>query len=232
MNKNLLVIFFLILSLGQNAFSYRAESNERIARITENFVKSQLKLDADQTAVITVSNDYAHDVAQCDIDITPSLPANANIEKMTSVELNCLGFNKWKLLVPVSVGIMTNVVVARVNIPTGDKIEAGSLTFAQIDKNKMFDGYFKTVEETDGFEASRLIMAGSVITKKNIRKPLLVRANHTIMLVSKSHSISVSMQGIARNDGQLNSIIKVFNPYSKREVEATVTGLNEATIEL
>ncbi len=232
MKINYSFYIFCFAFIAENAFAYQLESTERINRITENFVKSQLRLEQDETAEINVSKDYAREVTRCDIDITPSLPANSNVEKINSVELSCLGANKWKILVPVSVSVMTNVIVAKVNIPTGEKIDPSVLTFAQMDKNKMFDGYYKMMDETSGFEAARLIMAGSIINKKNIRKPLLVHANHNVTLVSRSHSVAVSMQGVARNDGQLNSLIKVYNPYSKREVEAVVTGMNEATIEL
>lgn len=225
----LLIYLFMSVVAQTTANAYPLESAQRLKDVSENFVKTQVKAEEGSTVIIEASvTNFQFQVARCHTDIIPSLPINTSIDNIHAVQLSCMDNRQWKIQVPVKVSILSSVIVTKHTIPAKTKITEDDLDYGQFDKNKLYEGYFTNKQDVVGNESSYSLNAGSVITKRSIRQPVIVRNNQTITLVAQKGAVAVSMQGIAREDGALNSIIKVYNPTSKRIVESVVTGPNMA----
>jgi len=59
-----------------------------------------------------------------------------------------------------------------------------------------------------------------------------VRRGQMVEVVAQSGSVSVSLKGLAMQDGTRNEIIRIRNLQSNREFSAEVTGPNRAVIRL
>lgn len=231
--KLISTLFFslLIYCFTQIGFAYNQNSIARIKQLTKEYIQKNVQLNSDETMNITIDSPKASfKIPPCSEPLDIAFPNNATGNRITSVELTCKTPKTWHLLVPVTVQINTKVLVAKHNIPSKEIITEVDLDYAFQDKNRLYNGFFKDKKEVLGQVASHMISSGTVITKKNIQMPIIIHRNQKISLFTKKNSIVVTMDGIAREDGSLNSTIKVFNPSSKRVLEAVVTGSNKAEI--
>jgi flagella basal body P-ring formation protein FlgA len=119
--------------------------------------------------------------------------------------------------------------VTRTILPK-EKISEADLDFTYFNKSRLYNGYFKDKSEVVGETVSHAITAGTILNKKNIQSPVIVAKNQTITLIAQRHSIAISMQGIAKSDGALNTTIKVYNPSSQKTVDAVVIGPSKAQV--
>ena len=212
-------------------FAANRESIENLKNTVKNFVIKNVALEADESIDVTVSKvDGSLQLPACSSEIDAQFPSGSNREKITAVELSCNGVQPWHTYFPVNVQIFTKVLVARHVIPPKERISEDDLDYAQADKNHLYSGYFKDKNEVMGLEASQLITAGAVFTKKNIQQPVLVHRNEMIDLIAQKGAIVVTMKGISKSDGRLNEIIQAYNPSSKRTLDAIVTGTGKAEV--
>ncbi len=207
------------------------ETFENLKTVTENFLTKSISVASDETLDIHVNKLYPPlMVAACSKPIDASLPAGSNKDMITGVSLTCDGLQPWHTVIPVEVKINTKVLVARNMIPANEIITEDDLDSVSYDKNQLYGGFFKNKEEVLGQVAAQIIPAGTVFTKRNIKLPVLVHRNQVIDIVARSHSVSVSMTGIAKSDGSLNQVVTVYNPSSKRTLDAIVVGSNKAEV--
>lgn len=207
------------------------ESATRINSAAKNFILSHVQTEPGESIEVLVNQSNTPiKVSACSKEIEADFPENANKEQLTAVSLSCNDAERWHVLVPVEVQIFSKVIVAKHTIPPRQPLTENDIDYSVYNKNRLYSGYFVSKEEVVGTETARLIPAGTILTRKNIQLPLLVHRNQLITLIAQSKTIMVSMQGIAKSDGALNSVIKVFNPSSKRTLDAVVVGPNKAQI--
>lgn len=147
-----------------------------------------------------------------------------------SVVVKCPINPPWTLYVPIQIKRLTDTVIAAHRIMPGDAISENDLLIQKRDKLQLYDGFFYDLRDVEGKVASRMIPAGTVLSKKNLKRSLLIKRNQNISLILKHGAIEISMLGVAKTDGYLNDTIKVINPSSKKIVDALVTGNNKAEI--
>lgn len=70
------------------------------------------------------------------------------------------------------------------------------------------------------------------VSKLMVENPVLVHRNEMVQLIARHGDVSVLISVIAKSDGKLNDSIKMYLPTSNQMIEAKVTGLNEAEVEL
>ncbi|SRR5579885_2596372 len=225
------VLLFLFAILSNQVIAADYESSKRINEITKTFIMSNIQTSPDETVEVKVNQSNTPlQISACSGDISAAYPKNSNQDLPSTVELSCNSPQPWHIFIPVDVQIYTKVIVAKRTIPPKEVITDDDIDFAVYNKNRLFSGFFTKKEDVTGNETSRLVTAGTVLTKKNVQLPLLVHRNQTVSLISQSNAVIVTMQGIAKDDGALNSIVKIYNPSSKRIVEAIVIGPNKAQI--
>lgn len=220
-----------LFSVSSYAAYYNYEPFNNLKRVAEDFVMKNIALNADETMdVHVVKLNTPLRVAMCSQPIEAAFPQNSNRERITAVELTCSGTNSWHMMMPVTVKINSNVLVAKRTISPSQVITEDDLDYAQHDRNTLFSGYFIKKEETIGQVASQTISPGTVLTKRNIQLPVLVHRNEAVEIIARSHSVVVSMKGIAKTDGSMNQSVKVYNPSSKRTLDALVVGTGKAEV--
>ena len=156
------------------------------------------------------------------------MPKDTSKEQISAVDLTCNGTMPWHAFLPVEVTINTKVLVARHMILQNETISDDDLDFSLTNKSRLYNGYYQNKDEISGRIAAQVITEGTIITKKNTQLPVLVHRNQSIDIIAQSHAVIVSMKGIAQSDGSLHQAVKVYNPSSKRTLDAIVVGLNKA----
>jgi flagella basal body P-ring formation protein FlgA len=212
-------------------FAADFESVDHISTLTKNFILKNVPVDAGDTIEVKVNAMKAgEELPICTKEISAAFPANTNPEQITSVELSCTGTAAWHTLIPVDVEVSTQILVAKQNILPRQEITEDMLEYASYNKNRLYSSSFKDKNEVMGQVAAYMITAGTAFTKKNLQAPTLIHRNEVVNLSVRSNSVSVAMQGIAKTDGAINTVIKVYNPSSKRTIDAVVTGPNKADV--
>lgn len=207
------------------------ETYEHIEDITKNFLIKTIEMDPEDTAEINVIKaNFPQQLPVCTTEIGADIPKNSSKEQIASIELTCNGAQPWHALIPVEVKIFTKVIVAKQTLQAKNTLTENDIDYAQYDKNHLYTGYFKNKEEVIGQISNRFIQAGTVLSSKNLQAPMLIHRNQVIKIVARSNSVVVEMNGIAKSDGSENSLIKVYNPSSKRILDAVVIDATRAEI--
>ena len=231
MDRYLIVLCGIFTACIGMAYADSFESVNKIKEVSKQFITQAISLAPDETMDITINpSDLPNQLAACTKDIEVALPNESSREKINSVELTCNGEKTWHVFVPINVQFFTKVVVATRSIAPNEMISATDLEYANYNAAHLYNGYFKDKKEASGYIASQTIGAGSVINKRNIKRPQLVHRNQIIDLVARKNAIVVTMKGIAKSDGVLNDTIIAYNPSSKKTVEAVVIGVNKAEV--
>lgn len=224
----LLGSFFMYSTPG---FANPYEPIEHIKSVVKNFVVSNTEVNANETIDINVNQSSSQfQVPVCSREINAGLPMNGNKERISTVELTCDGAQPWRIFVPVDVQIYTKVITAKRTIPARETVMEEDIDYTLSNKNRLYTGYFTRKEDVVGNVTAHIITAGAVLTKKNLQLPILIHKNQAISLIAKSNAVVVTMTGIAKTEGALNTLIKVFNPSSKRTMDAIVIGPNQAQV--
>jgi flagella basal body P-ring formation protein FlgA len=137
--------------------------------------------------------------------------------------MTCSAQQSWHVYVPVSMKILTKVVVARETIPGKTLISEDMLDYAYRDKNTLYSGYFKETKDVVDQVPISTVVAGTALTRHNVQQPVIVNRNQAVTIISKHGHIMVSAEGIAKTEGALNDTIKVMNSSSKKTIDAIVT---------
>lgn len=209
------------------------EPVENLKNVAQDFVKKNYELEENEKLEIHVSQtDLPAKLAQCTKPIEAAFPAGSSKEKITAVELTCNGANQWHAYVPVDVNHYAQIVVAKKTIAPNQVITEDDLDFASYDTKRLYSGYYKEQEKNlvIGQTTSHPIQAGTVLNKKNLHTITLIHRNQEVTLVAKSHTVEVSMKGIAKSDGGLNEMISAYNPSSKKTLSAIVVGADRAEV--
>lgn len=234
MVKNFLYYFVSAIAfalLSANLSAEQFEPINHLKEIAKTYVIKNVGIDPGESIEVLVNQSNSPlQVPVCGKIIEASLPENHNKEQITSVELACQGPASWRVLVPVEVQILSNVIVAKRTLTPKEVISEEDLDFTVANKNRLYTGYYKRKEDVVGKVSNHLITAGTILTPKSIQSPILIHRNQAINIISRSNAVVVTMQGIAKSDGALNEMIKVFNPSSKRTLDATVVGPNKAEV--
>lgn len=207
------------------------EPIKNLETIAKNYALRNVALQADETADVQVNQlDANLKLPACGNNIEARLPADTNREKITAIELTCNGDKPWHTFVPVNVQILTNVLVTNKTLQAKDIVTEDDLEYSAYDKSHLLGGYYQDKNLVVGQEITQLIPAGTVLTKRSLRSPILIHKNEIIELIAQNGSILVTVKGIAKTDGRLNESIKAVNPSSDRTLDAVVIGENKAQV--
>jgi flagella basal body P-ring formation protein FlgA len=225
--KVALSIFITFFSSYVVAEGY--ESTDNITATIKNFITQSAQLSEGETINIDVKRLGAFSrLPMCSTELKAELPRNMNKNEITSIALNCEGTQSWHVVIPVDVQIAMNVLVAKHTIPAKSILREDDLELMALSRNLLFNGYYTSKETIKGYEASRLIMPGTVLNEKNLQKPNLISRNQVIDIIVKKNSMVITMKGVSKSDGKLNEAIKAYNPSSKRTIDVVVIGQNKA----
>ncbi len=226
----LLVYACLCLLINSTSFAEEANPHAKLISQAQNYILSHLQLAADETAdVRIITSSLPNPFPSCAEPLQFGVAQDANTVQPNSVQISC-GQPSWKMFMPLEVEIFANVLVAKRTLAAKETISFDDVELKPYNKNRLYQGYFTRPEEVNGAIASRLTLAGTIITRQGIRQPTLIHRNQVVRIVAKRNGIEVSMRGVAKNDGAVHEMIKIYNPASKRIVDAIVNNAGEAEV--
>lgn len=132
--------------------------------------------------------------------------------------------NHWTLYVPVRINIFKTVLVAKRALVKGSRIKNDDIYAMEMDAQKLKQGYFTESNELVGLVCKHDIQPDNPLNPHNIELDKMVHRGEQVSIVATDNNLTVSMDGIAMNDGILGDTVNVKNLSSKRVLEAQVAG--------
>ncbi len=139
-----------------------------------------------------------------------------------TVGIRCNGPHPWSLFVPVTVKVMTHVVVARSSLPRNSILGESDITLELRDISRLHRGYLEEKKTVLGKKLRQRIRQHQVITPSQLDTPHAIKRNSRVTILANSKSLQIRMAGKALQNGSLGELIRVRNVSSKKELDARV----------
>jgi flagella basal body P-ring formation protein FlgA len=194
--------------IEQHVLNELSNYTEGKIQVSANKIDSRLNLKACAEDQLSVFNPYQ----------TPILNSNTMAIKCLEKE------NHWVLYVPITITVLKTVLVSKNMLVKGTQVKEDDIYQTELDTQKLKLGYFTDRKELVGLICKHDVSADSPFNPYNIELPKLVRKGEEVTIVANNDNLTVSMPGIALNEGALGDTIKIKNLSSKRIVEAQVAG--------
>lgn len=218
------------LFLGTVTFAATPKTHDDLLAEAQNYVLSHLHLQGDETAEVKVlTANVPANFPECPQNYQFELPRDISTTQPSSVLMTCAAKN-WKMYLPLEVAIYTNVIVAKRLLTAQDIIGPDDVELQPYQKNRLYQGYFVNAADVYGQSVNHMMIAGSVLTRNSLKQQLVIRRNQLVRVVARKNGIEVSTRGIAKSDGALHDVIKIYNPASKRTVDAIINSATEAEV--
>jgi flagella basal body P-ring formation protein FlgA len=226
----------LALGVGTVAGAVRAEapyqSLAAVQKAVEAFVRQQAQGPGEVSGIKIDRLDPRLRLRACESELQPFLPKGQPGAGRLTVGVRCAKPKPWKLYVPVQIVRRIRVVVAKRPVPRGVALGKADLELQSRRVARLNRGYYLETQQVAGLETRRPMQANEVVTPGALTAPRLVRHGQTLVLEASTGGISVSMKGLALEDGGKGDLIRVRNLSSDRIVQGRVVGRDRVQVTL
>jgi flagella basal body P-ring formation protein FlgA len=139
-----------------------------------------------------------------------------------SIGITCNKPKKWAIYNSTTVNIFKQVVSLSQPIRRGEIFNRNLLQFETKNIATLRSGYFTDDNLIINKQATRNLSTGTVISKKNVTEPKLIKRGDKVFIKINSPNLEISTMGIAMMDGIKNQNIRIKNQKSKQVIQATV----------
>lgn len=137
------------------------------------------------------------------------VPPGARLWGNVSVGVRCSGNETWTIYVPVSVRILTGIVVAANGLVQGRSIELGDLAVQEADLGQLPGGIITEPRQAVGRIATISIAAGQPLRQDWLRSPPVIQQGQSVTLRSQGRGFKVSAEGKALTNAAEGQIVQV-----------------------
>ncbi len=115
------------------------------------------------------------------------------------------------------------VLVTLVPVRRGEPLR-GKVGIRRMEISRFFGKPLTDLREVKDKVASRLLMAGSILTRLDTKDPELIHKGDIVTMVGIKKNLKITVKGIARTSGSLGELVKVMNPSTRRIIVGKVVG--------
>lgn len=200
-----------------------------LAALAEDHVSQLLATHSDDRIEVAAGNlDPRMGNRSCEQPLDVSLANNANLDRQTTVMLNCNDRNSWRMFIPVRIQQMRAVVVTARPLSPGQVIGRNDLKMSYIDIHQLRDAAHDDIDELIGAQVKRRVGANQPV---QARHTCFVCRGQDVTIISGHGGLQIRATGVARSDGLLGDRITVRNTRSNKDVQAVVSGTNEVRVQ-
>jgi flagella basal body P-ring formation protein FlgA len=223
--KSILSVFLFFASISLHAAP--SQSLELLQNKIEAYVLNELSTYAEGKVQVSADKmDSRLNLKACAEDkLTIFNPYETPMLHSSTIAAKCLEQdNHWTLYVPIKITVLKTVLVAKHPLMRGKQVNDEDIYQTEMDTQKLKQGYFTNKQELVGLVCKHDIAPDSPFNPYNIELPKLVHKGEQVTIVANDSNLTVSMHGIAINEGVLGETVRIKNLSSKRIIEAQVTG--------
>ncbi|MFT6163703.1 MAG: flagella basal body P-ring formation protein FlgA [Zhongshania aliphaticivorans] len=230
LSKILLLSTALCLFSGASTAA-STESHNRIAATAKAYIAARHPWQQLSTTITVQKLDPRTKLSSCPGKLEAFLSNGAKIKRRTTVGVRCTaGAKPWKIYLPVTVEAYAKVMVARHPIAPGSTISAGDVSWGKRDITSLGYGYLQSLGDNGGYQSRQSIAQGAVLTPNMVTASSIISKGQRVQLNSNDGPVSVSMMGIALQNGALGKRILVKNLNSGKQLEGVVASENSVVL--
>jgi len=193
-----------------------------ISAAAENAVRAQAGASAKLLTLQAAPLDPRLRVAACDRPLTGFLTDSSLLRPQTTVGVRCEGSVRWTIYTSVNVESQAPVLVARRALARNAEITAADFQLESRRVPGIISAYVTDASALTGQRLSRPVAAGEPLSLESLAPANLIHRGQQVVLLARSGTLEVRMQGIALADGRASDRIRVQNVSSQRVVEGVV----------
>jgi flagella basal body P-ring formation protein FlgA len=163
-----------------------------------------------------------------DVQFTRTYKTTGN----TSLTVRCKAPVSWQIHLPVRVSVFDDVVVNKIPLVKGQKLDTYSIEYRKKDITRLQRGYFQRTQPLDNLQAKRNLPAGNILNTSNLSLRQLVKSGQRVIILLDVDGLQIKTSGLALQSASLGQVIKVKNTQSNKIVEGVVSAAGEITVNL
>lgn len=209
--KKCILSFFLFFA-STSLFSESSQSLELLKNKIEQYALNELSNYTEGKIQVTADNiDPRLNLKVCDDNkLEVFNPYQTPMLNTSTMGIKCLEENNhWTLYIPVKITIFKSVLVAKRALLKGTKISNSDIYQTELDVQKLKQGYFTDSKELIGLVCKHDITPNSPLNPFNIELAKLVHKGEQVSIIAAHDNLTVSMDGIAMDEGALGDSVKV-----------------------
>lgn len=219
---NVLLLFSLGLGVSAHADD-AVQALDAIAHTVQSFLAAQHQQRQEAPQIRLQEQDARLRLPQCRVALQAFLPSGAKDVGNTAVGVRCPDPG-WTVYQRATVHVYDQVLVARHFLRRNSTLSANDLKAERRELSALPGGYETDAAQLIGKQLRQALMAGMVISPRNVKIPSAVRQGDTITLVVRSGGMEVTSSGIALGEAGIGQRVRVRNTASQRVIEGVVVG--------
>lgn len=168
------------------------------------------------------------DIPNCNTPYSFETNASPTQQSNVSVKVSCHDTD-WYLFMHASVNIVQEVVVTNDNLSPGTLLSRRNLKVIEVDKNKLRGSTFTSIEEVAGARIKRRVRAGNIIDDRML---CFICKGDRVTIAALTSGLSITVYGVAQEDGVLGDTIQVRNISSDKMVYAKIASTSQVEISI
>jgi len=115
------------------------------------------------------------------------------------------------------------IVVPAHDIPRGQVIADGDLTYATVQGTALMAGTVTGIDAIKNMEARRMLHAGEALRADDVRRPVVVTKGQTVTMLFRAPGVELTAMGRAMSEGGVGDTVTVQNPSSFRMISGVIS---------
>jgi len=189
----------------------------------ESYAKSKLNNKLEQNGRVEVTAgklDPRLRLNACDSELITFIPPGSRLQGHSTVGIRCPSPKPWSIYIPVKISVFKQAIVATQLLERGQLITSADISLNEVDISYIRGRSFTEKEVLIGTKLKTTIKSNQVIDSASI---CLICKGDSVTIIAKNDAVSVTVVGIALNDGSRGDIIRVQNNASRRIIDAVIT---------
>ncbi|WP_454780606.1 flagellar basal body P-ring formation chaperone FlgA [Legionella sp. WA2022007384] len=231
MNKCILsvLLFFASTELHADAI----QSPDILTNKIEHHIRNELSSYKEGTVRVTADKiDSRLNLKACAEDqLVVFNPYQSPILSTSTMGIKCQeNDNHWSLYVPVKITVLKTIYVAKRALIKGNRLTEDDIYQTEMDVQRLNKGYFTEKDLLVGQICKQNISPNSPLNPHNIEAAKLINKGERVSIVVNDNNLTISMDGVAMEEGSLGDTIKVRNLSSKKIIEAQITDAKKVNV--
>jgi flagella basal body P-ring formation protein FlgA len=217
------LITILLLSASTVLEAANIQDLNVLKSAAESFALSKVANATDDTRrvdIIVGNVDSRLRLVECSEELNLFVPPGSRLQGNTTIGVRCSAPKPWSIYIPIRIAIYEKAIVSLRKMSRGEIISTEDIILDEVDTSKVRGTTFTETSALVGTKLKTTLKANQVIGSTAI---CLICKGDTVLIKSNNKAVSVSVAGIALNDGGKGDRIRVQNNASRRIIDAVIT---------
>jgi flagellar basal body P-ring formation protein FlgA len=140
--------------------------------------------------------------------------------------------NKFQKIIRINNRVMISQEVVKTTrlVKKGEMLSKENIKIENIKTELSLENAIRSIEDATGYETSRNLPRGKIVTQNFIKKPALVNKGDKILILAEKGGMKITAPGILKEDGFADAMVEVLNIESKKIIYGRLLDVNTVKV--